>query len=130
MDSSNRLASFLDSIKIKSDVEKKVRDFPHSTAVAFFQELESNTTDNNEKKYIVELLFYYQDTLNKHIIYEGLEVEKAKTEYQKLVSLLDVQNEDFFIHFNWWTKMCKNGRKRTKMYKIVLELQKSSDIIW
>lgn len=100
MDSSNRLASFLDSIEIKSDVEKKVKAFPHSTAVAFFQELESNTTDNNEKKYIVELLFYYQDTLNKHIIYEGLEVEKAKTEYQKLVSLLDVQNEDFFIHFN------------------------------
>ena len=100
MDSSNRLASFLDSIEIKSDVEKKVKDIPHSTAVAFFQELESNTTDNNEKKYIVELLFYYQDTLNKHIIYEGLEVEKAKTEYQKLVSLLDVQNEDFFIHFN------------------------------
>ena len=56
MDSSNRLASFLDSIEIKSDVEKKVKDFPHSTAVAFFQELESNTTDNNEKKYIVELL--------------------------------------------------------------------------
>ena len=47
MDSSNRLASFLDSIEIKSDVEKKVKDFPHSTAVAFFQELESNTTDNN-----------------------------------------------------------------------------------
>ena len=29
MDSSNRLASFLNSIEIKSDVEKKVKDFPH-----------------------------------------------------------------------------------------------------
>ena len=130
MDSSNRLASFLNSIEIKSDVEKKVKDFPHSTAVAFFQELASDTIDGNEKKYIVELLFYYQDTLTKHIIYEGLEVEKAKTEYQKLVSLLDVQNEDFFIHFNRWTEICKNGRKWTKMCKNVLELQKSSDIIW
>ena len=61
MDSSNRLASFLDSIEIKSDVEKKVKDFPHSTAVAFFQELESNTTDNNDysitKIHSINILF-------------------------------------------------------------------------
>ena len=50
MDSSNRLAIFLNSIEIKSGVEKKVKDFPHSTAVAFFQELESDTIDDNEKK--------------------------------------------------------------------------------
>jgi len=68
MNSSSRLANFLNSIEIKSGVEKKIKDFPHSTAVAFSQELESNTTDDNEKKYIVELLFYYQDTLNKHVI--------------------------------------------------------------
>lgn len=128
MDSSNRLASFLDSIEIKSDVEKKVKDFPHSTVVAFFQKLESNTTeDDNEKKYIVELLLYYQETLNKHIIYEGCDVEKAKSEYQKLVSLLDAHNEDFFIHFKWWTKMCKKGTKKDEN---VLDLQKSSGIIW
>lgn len=100
MDSSNRLASFLNSIDINSNVEKKVKEFSHLTAVAFFQELKSDTISNNEKKYIVELLIYYNDTLNKNIIYQDSDEEKAKKEYQKLVSLLDVQNEDFFIHFN------------------------------
>lgn len=49
---------------------------------------------------MAELIIYQNDNLNKNIIYDDVAVDKAKTEYQKLVSLLNTQNKDFFLNFS------------------------------
>lgn len=100
MDSSNRLASFLNSINIDSTVEKEIKEFSQLTAVAYFQKLEYQSLEDKENKYIVALLVCCNDSYNRHVIYDGLNIEKAQEEYQKLVNLLHSQTEDFFLGFN------------------------------
>lgn len=126
MNYSNNLSEFLENINVNSNIKKEFKEFTNFTVIAYYQQINAETLENEKVQYVVELLIAGNNVNFKKVIYDGTDNSHAMKEYEKLVDDLN-NNEEYFSKIlmyekeqKWTQKVRKcNWLEKIKWYNMV-----------